>query len=146
VPLDSCSWAVNVNSLPQSSYPSSPLKDRDLTFTGLHQEAIVMTSRQLFVYRSNPVYPTPLTPLPLGGGANTSIESKSATFPEPDRTWLGTGNMRSNFVHGRFLLLDCPLVFEFSLTSLPTLAKTRGQDKSASIIRPTNLSPFRSGP
>jgi hypothetical protein len=36
MPLDGCSWAVNVDSLPQSSYPSSPLKDRDLTLTGLH--------------------------------------------------------------------------------------------------------------
>jgi hypothetical protein len=29
---------VNVDSLPQSSYPSSPPKDRDSTLTGLHHE------------------------------------------------------------------------------------------------------------
>jgi hypothetical protein len=28
---------MNVDSLPQSSYPSSPPKDRDSTLTGLHQ-------------------------------------------------------------------------------------------------------------
>jgi hypothetical protein len=31
-----------------------------------------------------------------------SKASKSATFPEPGRTWLDTGTMRSNSVHGRF--------------------------------------------
>jgi hypothetical protein len=31
---------VNVDSLPQSSYPSSPPKDRDSTLTGLHQVAM----------------------------------------------------------------------------------------------------------
>jgi hypothetical protein len=35
--LDGCSRAVNVDSLPQSSYPSFPPKDRDSTLTGLHQ-------------------------------------------------------------------------------------------------------------
>jgi hypothetical protein len=30
---------VNVDSLPQSSYPSSPPKDQDSTLTGLHQHA-----------------------------------------------------------------------------------------------------------
>jgi hypothetical protein len=80
------------------------------------------------------------------GGEGLSIASKFATFSEPGRTWLGTGNMRSNSVHGRFPLLDSPLVFEFSLTGLPSLAQTRGQDKSVSIIHPTNLAPFRSGP
>jgi hypothetical protein len=29
--------SLNVDSLPQSSYPSSPPKDRDSTLTGLHQ-------------------------------------------------------------------------------------------------------------
>jgi hypothetical protein len=28
---------MNFDSLPQSSYPSSPSKDRDSTLTGLHQ-------------------------------------------------------------------------------------------------------------
>jgi hypothetical protein len=37
-------------------------------------------------------------------------------------------------------------MFEFSHTGLPSLAETRGQDKSVSIIHPTNLAPFRSGP
>jgi hypothetical protein len=146
VPLDSCSWAVNVNSLPQSSYPSSPPKDQDLTLTGLHQEAIVMTSRQLFVYRSNSVYVWDGTSGSHDARGPVSIASKSTTISEPDRTWLGTGNMRSNSVHEHFPLSDNPLVFEFSLTGLPSLAKTRGQDKSASIIHPTNLLPFCSGP
>jgi hypothetical protein len=38
VSLDGCSRAMNVDSLPQSSYPSSPLKDRDSTLTGLHHK------------------------------------------------------------------------------------------------------------
>jgi hypothetical protein len=38
-----------------------------------------------------------------------SITSKSATFSEPNRTWLGTRNMSPNSVHERFLLLDSPL-------------------------------------
>jgi hypothetical protein len=75
-----------------------------------------------------------------------TITSNPATFSEPDRTLLGTRNMSSNFVHGRFPLSGSPLVFEFSLTCLPSLAQTLGRDKSASIIRPTNLAPFRSGP
>jgi hypothetical protein len=79
-------------------------------------------------------------------GGPVSIASKSATFFEPYYTWLGTGNMRSNSVHGHFPLSDSPLMFEFSLTGLPSLAQTRVQDKSVSIIHLTNLAPFRSGP
>jgi hypothetical protein len=75
-----------------------------------------------------------------------SIASKSATFSETDCTWLGTRNMRSSFVHGCFPFSDSPLMFEFSHTGLASLAETRGQDKSVSIIHPTNREPFRSGP
>jgi hypothetical protein len=39
-----CSWAVNIDSLPQSSYPSSSPKDWDLTLTGLHQRVCHMPS------------------------------------------------------------------------------------------------------
>jgi hypothetical protein len=42
---------VNVDSLPQSSYPSSPPKDRDSTLMGLHQiPAFLLTCR---MYRSS---------------------------------------------------------------------------------------------
>jgi hypothetical protein len=68
-----------------------------------------------------------------------SITSNPATFSKPDRTWLGIRYMRSNSFHGRFPLSDSPLVFEFSLTNLPSLAQTRDRDKCASIIHPTNL-------
>jgi hypothetical protein len=35
--LDGCSQAVNIDSLPQSRYPSTQLKDWDSILTGLHQ-------------------------------------------------------------------------------------------------------------
>jgi hypothetical protein len=101
-----------------------------------------MTSRQLFVYLCYPVYVWDKTSGSHDMRGPVSIASESATFSEPDRTWLGTGNMRSNFVHGHFPLSESPLVFEFSLTRLPGLAQTRGRDKSVSIIHPTNLLPF----
>jgi hypothetical protein len=100
-------------------------------------EAIVMTSRQLFVYRYNPVHIWDGTSGSHDMRGPVSIASKSATFSEPGRTWLGTGNMRSNSIHRRFQLSDSPLVFEFSLTCVPGLTQ-----KSVSIIRPINQVPF----
>jgi hypothetical protein len=81
-----------------------------------------MTSRQLFIYCSNPVYVWDGTPGSHDMRGPVSTASKSATFSEPDQTWFCTGNMRSNSVHERVPLSDNPLVFEFSLTHLPSLA------------------------
>jgi hypothetical protein len=105
-----------------------------------------MTSRQLFVYHCNPVYVWDRTSGSHDMRGPMSIKSNPATLSEPDRARLGTRHMRLNCVHGHFLLSDNPLVFEFSRTDLPSLAQTRGQDKSVSIIRPTYLAPFRSRP
>jgi hypothetical protein len=79
-------------------------------------EAIVMTLRQLFIYRYNLVYVWDRTLGSHDTRGPVSIASKSATFSEPDHTWLGTENMTSNSVHGSFPLSDSPLMFEFSLT------------------------------
>jgi hypothetical protein len=71
-----------------------------------------MTSKKLFVYHCNPVYVWDGTSRSHDTRGPMSIASNSATFSETDRTWLGTGNMRSNYIHGHFPLSDTPLVFE----------------------------------
>jgi hypothetical protein len=53
VSLDGCSQAMNVDSLPQSSYPLYPLKDRDSTLTGLHQ----VVSRARLIGERLPILP-----------------------------------------------------------------------------------------
>jgi hypothetical protein len=105
-----------------------------------------MTSRQLFIYCCNPVYVWDRTSRSHDSKQPVSITSNLVAFSEPDHTWLGTRHMRMNSVHGHFLLSDSPLVFEFSLTGIPSLTQTQGQDKSVSIIHPTNLALFCSGP
>jgi hypothetical protein len=105
-------------------------------------EATVMTTTQLFVYHCNKAYVWDGTSRNHDTWGPVSIASIPTTFSEPDRTWMGTENTRSNYVHGRFPLLDSPLVFQFSLTRLPGLAHTRGPEKSISIIHPTYLVPL----
>jgi hypothetical protein len=73
---------------------------------------IVITSRQVFIYCCNSVYVWDRTSESHDTRWPVSIACNPATFSEPDRTWLGTGNMRLNTVHRHFPLSDSPLMVE----------------------------------
>jgi hypothetical protein len=94
-----------------------------------------MTFSHLFVYCCNPVYVWDGISGCHDMRGPMYIASKSATFSEPDRTRLGAGNMRSNYVHRRLPLSDSPLMFEFSLTVYPASIKPKaGTCPSPSFI------------
>jgi hypothetical protein len=132
--------------------PNPILQPRELLHSGCNiesfpspffrGEAIVMTTRHLFIYHCKLVYVWDGTLGSHDMSGPMSIASKSVTFSEPDHTCLGTRNMRSNSVHGRFPLSDSPLVFEFSLTGPTSLTQTRGRDKTIFHHLPTKLPYF----
>jgi hypothetical protein len=71
-----------------------------------------MTSREFFSFCCNLAHIWDGTSGSHDMMGPVSIDSKSATFFKPGRTWLGTENMRLDSIHGCFPLLDSPLVFE----------------------------------
>jgi hypothetical protein len=81
---------VNVDCLPQSSYPSSPLKDRDSTLTGLHY----------FLYGFVQHYDNTF----MDGGAG------GTAHPGGDNQMTNAGHM---FIYLPYCILPC--WFEFSM-------------------------------
>jgi hypothetical protein len=96
-----------------------------------------MTSWQLFIYRYSLVYVWDRTSGSHDKRGPVSIASNFATFSWPDWTWLGTRNMRLNFVHRHFLLSDNPLVFEiFPYPSPASLKPEARKSQFPSFIPP----------
>jgi hypothetical protein len=96
VSLDGCSQVMNVDSLPQLSYPSSPPKDRSWTLTGLHQhQAVSCMGMTMDIERKR------VASHPERAMGNVECQQDAGTCLVTRRNWADERAMPSSCAMGR---------------------------------------------